>query len=103
MHSLPVERSPLWPKLTCDIWKEDRCQRGRRWDTKVIGQILLGDAEAECSFELLPQSRVKLGVIKCCCCAPVGQEKDENLFSASKQKEDDLKRPAPQTTVFAVH
>lgn len=40
----------------------------------MIGQILLGDAEAEHSFELLPQSRVMLEVIECCC-APIGEEK----------------------------
>lgn len=45
----------------------------------MIEQILLGDAEAERSFELMPQSRVMLGVIKCRC-SPIGEEKDENLF-----------------------
>lgn len=54
----------------------------------MIGQILLGDAEAEHSFELVPWSRVTLEVIECCC-APIGDGKDENLFSESQLEEDD--------------
>lgn len=54
--------------------------------TKVIGEILLADAEAERSFELVPQSRVVLGVIECLA-APEGQGKDENLFSGSQLDE----------------
>ena len=55
----------------------------------MIGQTLLGDAEAERSFELMPQSRVMLRVIECRC-SPIGEEKDENLFSESQLEEDDL-------------
>lgn len=65
MDSIPVESCLLWPPLTSDIWQEDRCQRGRQWETEVIGRVPLGDAEAEYIFELLPQSRVMPEVIEC--------------------------------------
>lgn len=68
------------------LWYMERRQMPARAITDVIGEILLGDVEAECSFELMPQSRVMLGVIECCC-APTGEEKDENLFSASLLEE----------------
>lgn len=67
----------------------------------MIEQILLGDAEAERSFELMPQSRVMLGVIECCY-APIGEEKDENLFSVS-QLEVAILMAIPQAKVAAIH
>lgn len=63
----------------------------------MIGHILLGDVEAESSFELTLQSRVMLGVIKCCC-APAGVEKDENLFSVVLQDGDLKGRTLSQCT-----
>lgn len=67
--------------------------------TDVIGEILLGDAEAECSFELMTQSRVMLGVIECCC-APTGEEKDEDLFSVSLLEElHNLCKVLPQSVI----
>lgn len=67
-------------------WYMERRQMPARAIADEIGEILLRDAEAECSFELVPRSRVMPGVIECCC-APTGEERDENLFSASLLEE----------------
>lgn len=83
---------PLWPLLTSDIWPEDRCQRGRQRGTEVIGQLLLGDAEAEYIFELLPLSRVMPEVIECARAPAEGY--DDNFFSASRRRKVIFKSPA---------
>lgn len=84
-----MEESLLWPLLTSDRWQEDRCQRGRQWGTEVIGRVLLGDAEAEHNFELLPLSRVMPEVTECAW-TTAAEGDDDNFFSASRLEEGDL-------------
>lgn len=55
----------------------------------MIGQTLLGDVQAEHSFELLPSSRVTPEVSAAV--QPQEREKDDNLFPESQLEAGDLK------------